>query len=126
MNPPSHPLPFELKAGEELLWSVDKQPHVSTRMGLMWGASILLLVLAGVCAAMDIAGNADGLLYLAALLLVLAILAAGTAMHERSSDRRIAYALSNRRAEYDDLVENRMTIKAPDTEIKPRGGRIIE
>ena len=98
MNTSSHPLPFELEAGEELLWSVDKQPHVSTRMGLMWGASILLLVLAGVCAAMDIAGNADGLLYLAALLVVLAILAAGTAVHERSSDRRIAYALSNRRA----------------------------
>lgn len=98
MNTSSHPLPFELKAGEELLWSVDKKPHVSTRMGLMWGASVLLLVLAGVCAAMDIAGNADGLLYLAALLLVLAILAAGTAVHERSSDRRIAYALSNRRA----------------------------
>ncbi|MEE1265467.1 MAG: DUF3592 domain-containing protein [Akkermansia sp.] len=98
MNTSSHPLPFELKAGEELLWSVDKQPHLSTHMGLMWGASVLLLVLAGVCAAMDIAGNADGLLYLAALLLVLAILAAGTAVHERSSDRRIAYALSNRRA----------------------------
>jgi hypothetical protein len=64
----------------------------------MWGGSVLLLVLAGVCAAMDIAGNADGLLYMAALLVVLAILAAGTAMHERSSDRRIAYALSNRRA----------------------------
>ena len=28
--------------------------------------------------------------------------------------------------EYDELIRNRMTIKAPDTEIKPRGGRIIE
>ena len=37
-----------------------------------------------------------------------------------------AIDIYNRRAEYDDLVENRMTIKAPDTEIKPRGGRIIE
>ena len=26
----------------------------------------------------------------------------------------------------DELIENRMTIKMPDTEIKPRGGRIIE
>ena len=98
MNTPSNPLPFELKTGEELLWSVDKKPHVSTHAGLMWGGSVLLLVLAGVCAAMDIAGNADGLLYMAVLLVVLAILAAGTAMHERSSDRRIVYALSNRRA----------------------------
>ena len=37
-----------------------------------------------------------------------------------------AIDIYNRREEYDDLVENRMTIKAPDTEIKPRGGRIIE
>ena len=32
----------------------------------------------------------------------------------------------NKRADYDELIENRMTIKAPDTEIKPKGGRIIE
>ena len=63
MNTSSHPLPFELEAGEELLWSVDKQPHLSTHMGLMWGASVLLLVLAGVCAAMDIAGNADAFVF---------------------------------------------------------------
>ena len=31
----------------------------------------------------------------------------------------------NRQA-YNELVENRMTIKLPDTEIKPRGGKIIE
>ena len=37
-----------------------------------------------------------------------------------------AIDIFNRRADYDDLVENRMTIKMPDTEIKPRGGRIIE
>ena len=37
-----------------------------------------------------------------------------------------AIDIFNRRAEYDDLVENRMTIKMPDTEIKPKGGRIIE
>ena len=37
-----------------------------------------------------------------------------------------AIDICNRRAEYDDLVENRMTIVLPDTEIKPRGGRIIE
>ena len=37
-----------------------------------------------------------------------------------------AIDIYNRRADYDDLVENRMTIKMPDTEIKPRGGRIIE
>ena len=37
-----------------------------------------------------------------------------------------AIDIYNRRADYDELVENRMTIKMPDTEIKPRGGRIIE
>jgi hypothetical protein len=37
-----------------------------------------------------------------------------------------AIDIYNRRVEYDDLVENRMTIKMPDTEIKPKGGRIIE
>ena len=38
----------------------------------------------------------------------------------------MAIDIYNRRADYDDLVENRMTIKLPDTEIKPKGGRIIE
>lgn len=37
-----------------------------------------------------------------------------------------AIDIFNRRADYDELVANRMTIKMPDTEIKPRGGRIIE
>ena len=37
-----------------------------------------------------------------------------------------AIDIYNRRTEYDDLVANRMTVKLPDTEIKPRGGRIIE
>jgi 4-hydroxythreonine-4-phosphate dehydrogenase len=37
-----------------------------------------------------------------------------------------AIDIFNRREEYDDLVANRMTIEMPDTEIKPRGGRIIE
>ena len=37
-----------------------------------------------------------------------------------------AIDIFNRREEYDDLMENRMTIKMPDTEIKPKGGRIIE
>ena len=37
-----------------------------------------------------------------------------------------AIDIFNRREDYDDLVENRMTIKMPDTEIKPKGGRIIE
>ena len=32
----------------------------------------------------------------------------------------------HKRAEFKELMDNRMTIKMPDTEIKPRGGRIIE
>ena len=31
-----------------------------------------------------------------------------------------------RRQDYKELMDNRMTIKMPDTEIKPKGGRIIE
>ena len=37
-----------------------------------------------------------------------------------------AIDIFNSRADYDDLMENRMTIQMPDTEIKPKGGRIIE
>ena len=37
-----------------------------------------------------------------------------------------AIDIFNHRADYDELIENRMTIKMPDTEIKPKGGRIIE
>ena len=37
-----------------------------------------------------------------------------------------AIDIYNKRADYDDLVANRMTIRMPDTEIKPKGGRIIE
>ena len=37
-----------------------------------------------------------------------------------------AIDILNKRADYDELVEGRMTVKAPDTEIKPRGGRVIE
>ncbi len=37
-----------------------------------------------------------------------------------------AMDIYNSRADYDELIENRMTIKMPDTEIKPKGGRIIE
>ena len=54
---------------------------------------------------------------------------AGRDMADPRSMMAAIYAaidIFNRRADYDDLVENRMTIKMPDTEIKPRGGRIIE
>ena len=37
-----------------------------------------------------------------------------------------AIDIFNSRADYDELVENRMTMQMPDTEIKPKGGRIIE
>lgn len=37
-----------------------------------------------------------------------------------------AIDIYNRRAEYDDLMAGRMNVKMPDTEIKPKGGRIIE
>ena len=37
-----------------------------------------------------------------------------------------AIDIFNNRESYDELIAGRMTIKLPDTEIKPRGGRIIE
>ena len=37
-----------------------------------------------------------------------------------------AIDIFNNRERYDELVAGRMTIKLPDTEIKPRGGRVIE
>ena len=37
-----------------------------------------------------------------------------------------AIDIFNKRADYDELVAGKMTVKAPDTEIKPRGGRVIE
>lgn len=37
-----------------------------------------------------------------------------------------AIDIFNKRADYDELMAGRMTIKMPDTEIKPKGGRIIE
>lgn len=54
---------------------------------------------------------------------------AGRDMADPRSMKAAIYAaidICNNRDDYDDLMENRMTIKAPDTEIKPRGGRIIE
>ena len=54
---------------------------------------------------------------------------AGRDMADPRSMMSAIYAaidIYNRRADYDELIENRMTIKMPDTEIKPRGGRIIE
>ena len=37
-----------------------------------------------------------------------------------------AIDIFNRRADYEELIAGRMTIKAPDSEVKPRGGKIIE
>ena len=54
---------------------------------------------------------------------------AGRDLADPRSMKAAIYAaidIFNRREEHDELVNNRMTIKAPDTEIKPKGGRIIE
>ena len=54
---------------------------------------------------------------------------AGRDMADPRSMMSAIYAaidIYNRRADYDELIENRMTVKMPDTEIKPKGGRIIE
>lgn len=54
---------------------------------------------------------------------------AGRGVADPRSMKAAIYAaidIFNRRADYEDLVANRMTIKMPDTEIKPKGGRVIE
>lgn len=54
---------------------------------------------------------------------------AGRDMADPCSMRAAIFAaidIFNKREDYDQLVAGRMTIKAPDTEIKPKGGRIIE
>lgn len=54
---------------------------------------------------------------------------AGRDMADPRSMKAAIYAaidIFNKRADYDELMAGRMTIKMPDTEIKPKGGRIIE
>lgn len=54
---------------------------------------------------------------------------AGKDMADPRSMKSAIYAaidIYNNRVRYDKLIEGRMTIKMPDTEIKPKGGRIIE
>lgn len=54
---------------------------------------------------------------------------AGRDLADPRSMKSAIYAaidIYNNRAAYDELVANRMTIKMPNTEIRPKGGRIIE
>lgn len=54
---------------------------------------------------------------------------AGRDLADPRSMKSAIYAaidIYNNREAYDELIANRMTIKAPDTEIRPKGGRVIE
>ena len=54
---------------------------------------------------------------------------AGRDLADPRSMKSAIYAaidIFNNRESYDELIAGRMTIKLPDTEIKPRGGRVIE
>ena len=54
---------------------------------------------------------------------------AGRDMADPRSMKSAIYAaidIYNKRTDYDELVAGRMTIQLPDTEIRPKGGRIIE
>ena len=54
---------------------------------------------------------------------------AGRDLADPRSMKAAIYAaidIYNNRVRYDELIAGRMTIKLPDTEIKPKGGRIIE
>ena len=54
---------------------------------------------------------------------------AGRDMADPRSMKSAIYAaidIYNKRTDYDELVSGRMTIQLPDTEIRPKGGRIIE
>jgi len=46
--------------------------------------------------------------------------------HSMMSSIYTAIDVYNHRREYDDLVAGRINVKLPDTEIKPRGGKVIE
>ena len=93
MKTPDNPLPFDLDAGEEILWSLRKpQSPGSMRLRvLLWCVAVVLGILALVLLSSDFA--------LAFVLGVVALLCVSGAEHScTNAPHRISYVLSNRRA----------------------------
>lgn len=97
MTHSAHPLPFELRGGEKLLWSAAKVPHISVGQWVLWGLSGLFFVISGwflVLGWLEQGIDAfRGMFYLIPGVLLIRV-----ALLERARDRRTLYALSNQRA----------------------------
>ena len=88
-------LPFELPEDEELLWCIKKVPGMDICQGGLWIASALLLT--ALCLLPNLLSDGRGYVC-AGLLLIPSLILVWAAIQAYRRDRRIIYALSNRRA----------------------------
>lgn len=88
-------LPFELPADEELRWCIKKVPGMDAYQGALWAVSALLL--AALCVLPCLLSDGRGYVC-AGLLLIPSLILVWAAIQAYRRDRRIIYALSNRRA----------------------------
>lgn len=88
-------LPFELPADEELLWCIKKVPGIDICQGVLWIVSALLLT--ALCLLPNLLSDGRGYVC-AGLLLIPTLILIWAAIQAYRRDRRIIYALSNRRA----------------------------
>lgn len=88
-------LPFELPEDEELLWCIKKVPGMDICQGVLWIVSALLLT--ALCLLPNLLSDGRGYVC-AGLLLIPSLILVWAAIQAYRRDRRIIYALSNRRA----------------------------
>ncbi len=88
-------LPFELPADEELRWCIKKVPGMDAYQGALWAVSALLLT--ALCVLPCLLSDGRGYVC-AGLLLIPSLILVWAAIQAYRRDRRIIYALSNRRA----------------------------
>lgn len=88
-------LPFELPEDEELLWCIKKVPGMDICQGGLWIVSALLLT--ALCLLPNLLSDGRGYVC-AGLLLIPSLILVWAAIQAYRRDRRIIYALSNRRA----------------------------
>lgn len=104
MKTASEALPFELPEDEELLWCIKKVSGMDICQGLLWIVSALLLT--GLCLLPNLLSDGRGYVC-AGLLLLPTLILMWAAIQAYRRDRRIMYALSNRRAFIIELPLNR-------------------
>lgn len=88
-------LPFELPADEELRWCIKKVPGMDAYQGALWAVSALLLT--ALCVLPCLLSDGRGYVC-AGILLIPSLILVWAAIQAYRRDRRIIYALSNRRA----------------------------